>query len=149
MALPIVVPDASVILKWVLPSADEADAAQAQLVRTAVLEERVRVLVPSLWIYEIGNTISRKFPTQAADLLAALVKFGLQDAPRTEKWLSNALGLASRFGCTFHDAAYHAVALSNNGVFVTADSSYVQLAGGAGNVVALDDWRAPTHRRQR
>ena len=48
MALPIVVPDASVILKWVLPSADEPDAAQAHLVRAAVLEERVRVLVPSL-----------------------------------------------------------------------------------------------------
>ncbi len=149
MALPIVVPDASVILKWVLPSADEPGAAQAQLVRTAVLEERVRVLVPSLWIYEVGNTISRKFPTQAVDWLAALVKFGLQDAPRSEKWLSHALGLVIRFGCTFYDAAYHAVALSHNGVFVTADSRYVQLADGAGSVVALGDWRAPNHRRER
>jgi predicted nucleic acid-binding protein len=149
MALPIVVPDASVILKWVLPSADEPDAAQALLVRTAVVEERVRVLVPSLWIYEVGNTISRKFPTQAADWLAALAKFGLQDAPRSEKWLTIALGLVSRFGCTFYDAAYHAVALGNNGVFLTADSRYVQLASAAGGVIALGDWRAPTNRRQR
>jgi predicted nucleic acid-binding protein len=149
MALPIVVPDASVILKWVLPSADEPDAAQAQLLRTAIAEERIHVLVPSLWIYEVGNTVSRKFPMQATAWLAALAKFGLQDAPRSEKWLLNALGLVGRFGCTFYGAAYHAVALSNNGVFVTADSRYVRLAAAAGAVVALGDWRAPTYRRQR
>lgn len=149
MALPIVVPDASVILKWVLPSADEPEAAQALLIRAAIAEEQVRAFVPALWIYEVGNTISRRFPTQAGDWLAALAKFGLQDAPRSDKWLTTALGLVNRFGCTFYDAAYHAVALSNNGVFVTADSKYVALAGGAGGVVALSHWRAPTHRRQR
>jgi predicted nucleic acid-binding protein len=149
MALPIVVPDASVILKWVLPAADEPDAAQALLVRTAVAEERVRALVPSLWIYEVGNTISRRFPTHAAAWLAALAKFGLQEALRSDKWLTTALELVSRFGCTFYDAAYHAVALSNNGMFITADSKYVNLAGNAGGVTLLGDWRAPKSRSQR
>ncbi|MDE2251506.1 MAG: type II toxin-antitoxin system VapC family toxin, partial [Gammaproteobacteria bacterium] len=119
------------------------------LVRAAVVEERVRALVPSLWIYEVGNTISRRFPTQAAQWLAALAKFGLQDAPRSDKWLTTALGLVSRFGCTFYDAAYHAVALSHNGVFVTADARYVNLAGDAGGVILLNDWRSPTNRRRR
>ena len=149
MALPIVVPDASVILKWVLPSADEPDADQALLLRTSVVEERVRALVPSLWIYEVGNTISRRFPTQAANWLAALAKFGLQDAPRSDKWLTTTLGLVSHFGCTFYDAAYHAVALNNKGEFVTADHRYVNLAGDAGGVTLLGNWRAPTNRRQR
>jgi hypothetical protein len=47
MAMPLVVPDASVLLKWVLPSNDEPDADQALLLRTAILDEEVHALVPA------------------------------------------------------------------------------------------------------
>ena len=49
MPLPIVVPDASVILKWVLRSDSEPDSDRALHLRTAIAEERVHALVPSLW----------------------------------------------------------------------------------------------------
>src|SRR5262245_27344937 len=132
MTLPIVVPDASVLLKWVLPSTDETDADQALLLRTAILEERVRALVPSLWFYEVANTVSRRFSAHAAGWLSALRKFSLEEARLSDEWLAEALQLVDRFDCTFYDAAYHAVALVNDGIFVTADSQYVKLAANAG-----------------
>ena len=54
MSAPLVVPDASVILKWVLPSDDEPDADQALALRDAILGEDIRALVPALWLYEAG-----------------------------------------------------------------------------------------------
>ena len=38
MATPIVVPDASVLLKWILPSDNEPDADQAVRLRDAIVE---------------------------------------------------------------------------------------------------------------
>ena len=53
MAAPVVVPDASVILKWVLPSsADESDVVPALVLRDAAAGE-IRALAPELWIYEL------------------------------------------------------------------------------------------------
>ena len=63
MPIPLVVPDASVLLKWVLPSDDEPDADKALLLRAAIVNEAVRALLPALWLYEVGNTIARRFPT--------------------------------------------------------------------------------------
>ena len=48
MPTPLVVPDASVLLKWVLPSDEEPHADRALLLRTAIVEETVRALVPGL-----------------------------------------------------------------------------------------------------
>jgi len=55
MPTPLVVPDASVLLKWVLPSDEEPDADRALLLRTAIVEEAVRSLVPGVWLYEVAD----------------------------------------------------------------------------------------------
>jgi predicted nucleic acid-binding protein len=140
MPAPLVVPDASVILKWVLPSDDEPDADMALVLRDAILEDNVRVLVPALWIYEVGNTIARRFPAHAATWLTALMKFELQESPPSRQWLTAALQLTDHYGSTFYDAAYHAIAIVQHGQFVTADRRYVERAKEAGNVVMLSDW---------
>ncbi|MFO1400081.1 MAG: type II toxin-antitoxin system VapC family toxin [Steroidobacteraceae bacterium] len=144
MARPIVVPDASVIVKWVLPSEGEDDAARALALRDAIVREQVHVRVPSLWLYEVGNTIARRFPEHAAPWLAALMKFGLEEAPASPRWITTALELATRYGVTFYDAAYHATALVCGGVFVTADAHYFKRARAAGGVELLAGWRAST-----
>ena len=58
MATALVVPDASVILKWVLPPADEA-VGRALALRDAIGNDDVQALVPELWLYEIGNAVAR------------------------------------------------------------------------------------------
>jgi len=143
MAMPLVVPDASVLLKWTLRSDDEPDADKALLLRDAILDEVVRALLPALWLYEVGNTIARRFPTHASGWLSALMKFGLEEAPPSQPWLAKTLELTSRYEVSFYDAAYHALALIHNGLFVTADTRYVNRVREPGSVIALSEWQPP------
>jgi|SRR5579863_4791500 len=139
----VVVPDASVLLKWVLPSDDEQDTDRALILRTAILDETVRALLPALWLYEVGNTIARRFPSQASGWLSALMKFGIEETPPSNAWLAKTLELTSRHDVTFYDAAYHALALMHGGVLVTADKRYVSSVAQSGAVIALADWQPP------
>lgn len=139
----VVVPDASVILKWVLPDPSGEEGLDAALrLRDAVISEKVSVKVPSLWLFEVGNTLTRRFPRQAAETLQLLMAFGLEESVPDDRWLSRAVGLTQDHGVTFYDAAYHALALAEKGIFVTADQKYIRKAGEAGGVVSLSDWVA-------
>lgn len=140
MAEPLVIPDASVILKWVLPLADERDADRALALRDAIASGSVRALVPDLWLYEVGNTLARRLPEQVGRLLEVLLRFGLPRAPPSHRWRSQALDLTQRYGVTFYDAAYHAHAILEQGVFVTADERYFQQAHKANFILRLAEW---------
>lgn len=91
----------------------------------------------------MGNTLARRFPDDAGDLLASLADFGLAEARPDSDWRIRAVSLSVKYGVTFQDAAYHAVALELGGVFVTADERYVRRASAAGGVSSLRLWRAP------
>ena len=69
-----------------------------------------------------------------------LLRFSLPSAPRSPGWLDRALALTQRYGVTFHDAAYHAHAIVERGVFVTADERYVERTSEAGAVTRLSEW---------
>ena len=138
----IVVPDASVLLKWVLPGDDERDTDAALALRDEAANNAVELVVPQLWVYEVGNTLARRFPDEADELLASLVDFGLTEARLDPKWRTQAVSLAVTYEVAFYDAAYHAVALALGGVFVTADQRYVRRTSRAGGVSFLRTWRA-------
>ena len=142
MAQRLVVPDASVILKWVLPSGHEPNLVQALALRDSIADGQVRAVVPALWIYEVGNTLARRRPERAKHSLDVLSRFDLESAPRSSQWLESALNLTQRYGVTFYDASYHAHAIVGRGVFVTADERYVGRAGQAGFVMRLSEWAA-------
>ena len=137
----IVTPDASVLLKWVLPGGDEQDTDAALALRDEAVAGKLELVVPQLWIYEVGNTLARRFPDDADELLASLVDFGLTEARLDTGWRTRAVSLSVRYGVAFYDAAYHAVALELDGVFVTADERYVRRAAGAGGISTLWAWR--------
>ena len=139
----IIVPDASVLLKWVLPDEDEQDSDLALRLREQALAGVIELIVPQLWIYEVGNTLARRFPDQAGEVLTSLADFGLAEARLDARWRARAVSLATTYEVAFYDAAYHAVALVRDGVFVTADERYVARAREAGNVSTLRRWRAP------
>lgn len=149
MPMVLIVPDASVLLKWVLPSEDEPDGDKALLLRAAIQDEAVQALLPALWLYEVGNTIARRFPTHASGWLSALMKFRLEEASPSEAWLTKVLELTRRYEVSFYDAAYHALALIHKGLFVTADSRYVNRVKEPGSVIALRDWEPPLTPRPR
>jgi len=137
------VPDASVLLKWVLPSDDEPDADKALLLRAAIVDEAVRALLPALWLYEVGNTIARRFPTHASGWLSALMKVWARGGTALASLARENGRIDPSFDVSFYDAAYHALALLHNGLFVTADTRYVNHASEPGSVIALSEWQPP------
>lgn len=136
----IVTPDASVLLKWVLPESEERDTGAALALRDEALAGDLDLIVPQLWIYEVGNTLARRFPQSADALLSSLSDFGLVEARLDSRWRARTVALCAAYGVTFYDAAYHAVALGRGGVFVTADERYARRASGAGGLWTLRQW---------
>ena len=68
-AFPVIVtPDASVPLKWVLPGDDEQDTEAALALRDDAAAGNLDLVVPQLWIYEVGNTLVRWFLDDADEL---------------------------------------------------------------------------------
>jgi predicted nucleic acid-binding protein len=136
-----VVIDASVILKWILPRGSEPYQDQAQSLATLIKAGSIRVGVPSLWYFEVGNLLVRKYPLQADQQLANLCLI-LEPCEVSDKtgWQKKILALVEQHGVTFCDAAYHALAIIQQGIFVTADEKYLQAIGKEPHVMHLKDW---------
>ena len=138
----IVVPDASVILKWVLEKEDEPGHPQAVKLQEALLAEAIEIRVPTLWRYEVGNVLGLKKPKMATELMSALLAYEFEEVPlRTEYALNVLEHMQDVSGVTFYDSAYHVLALRTKGLYVTADTSYVKRATRKGHVVLLSEWQ--------
>ena len=138
----VLVPDASVLLKWILRSDDEPDRDRALALKSAWLDDACDLVVPTLWVFEVGNVLGLKEPTMAASLLQAMLDLGIrEEAPRG--YSAAIVGLMRDHRVTFYDAAYHALAIRHRGTMLTADRAYVKKAGRAGHVTLLNDWRPP------
>ena len=140
MSAGVVVPDASVLLKWILPGDDEQDTGAALSLRAAAISGAISLVAPQLWMYEVGNTLARRFPEPAGRLLSFLADFQIAEARLDSRWRERTLSIARAHGVTFYDASYHAVALIHGGVFVTADERYFRRAEGDGGLALLRDW---------
>jgi predicted nucleic acid-binding protein len=137
----IVVPDASVILKWVLEKEDEPGHSQALDLQEALLAEEIEIRVPTLWRYEVGNVLGLKKPRMATELMSALLAYEFEEVPlRTEYALDVLEHMQDVSGVTFYDSAYHVLALRMKGVYVTADTAYVKRAKRKGHVSLLSEW---------
>ncbi len=143
----IVVPDASVILKWVLERDEGKDLPKALELQRAFLSEAIDLQVPTLWRYEVGNVLGLKQPELAAELMSALLDYELPEVHLTVDDCQAVLQLMREIkGLTFYDSCYHVVALQSDGVYVTADRDYFKRAGRLGHVRLLADWRLPRRR---
>lgn len=137
----IVVPDASVILKWVLEKDHEPDYQQAAKLQQAFLDELIDIRLPSLWKYEVGNILGLKKPSVATELMSALLAYEFDEVLlRSEYVLAVLEHMAQVKQVTFYDSAYHVLALRTKGLYVTADHAYVKQAKRKGHVVLLSEW---------
>lgn len=145
MAARAVVPDASVVAKWVLP---EVGAAEALALAEAWASEGVVPIVPTLLWSEVGNVLHRRVqageiaPAEAERLLLELLGLGL--TTRSEVGLCpRALELAQELRLpSLYDAVYLALAEAERAEFWTFDARlhraasttlpWVQLASAAG-----------------
>jgi len=133
------VPDASVILKWVFNAAKEADSDAALMLLNSWVNGKCDLVLPSLWLYEVGNIIGRNMPDKAAQFMKMLIEYRIEEAPITPLIAQRTLSIMSDCGVTFYDAVYHVIALELTGTLVTADAAYMKKAGKLGNAVLLAD----------
>ena len=141
--MPLLVPDASVLLKWALPGDDEPDRDRALQLKEAWLEGSCDLMVPTLWVFEVGNVLGLKRPADAGALLEAMIALELPEA-LPGPYASRMFGLMRAHRVTCYDAAYHALAIHRRGTMLTADRAYVRKAGRAGHVQLIDVWRSGT-----
>lgn len=138
--LPLVIPDASVLLKWVLDEVREEDAGNALKIREEFLAGQIRILLPSLCLYEFGNTVLRLVPDKAPLIMRYFLDFDFEEKAVNKGVISEIIRLVQGYKVTFYDAAYHALAISEGGVFVTADVKYIQRVQGEKSVTLLREY---------
>ena len=139
----LVVPDASVLLKWVLRSDDEEDRNRALDLKAAWLAGSCQIVVPTLWAFEVGNVLGMKQAAAADGLLQAMLDLEIPEEP-PRGYTAEIFGLMREYHVTCYDAAYHALAILRGGTMLTADRRYVKQAARAGHLGLLDDWQPTT-----
>jgi predicted nucleic acid-binding protein len=139
MNKPVIVPDASVLLKWSFDSGDESEQDKALALRHLWLAGLLRIILPSLWTYEIGNVLCTKNPGLAREILEVYVGYQFEEE-RAADLYDDIIRIVAATKATFYDAAYHAVAIRHKGTLVTADERYIRKAAAIGHAVLLKDW---------
>ena len=110
--VPTLVVDANVALSWVLP--DEGITPGAERLGDAVRDSEVSCAVPSIWEYETGNVITRGIRSGRLTDTEGRIRHGLFNL-RLKVHGFEAIAdltweLALRYGLTFYDASYLALA---------------------------------------
>lgn len=121
-----VVVDASVAVKWCLPSQREELVAQAEELLASSRREEVRFLVPDLFWVELANALWKavRRGEMLADHAATAISFvrdlDIGTVPSVDL-VPQALNLAVAHGRTVYDSLYVALAMQSKSELITAD----------------------------
>ncbi|MBI4687910.1 MAG: type II toxin-antitoxin system VapC family toxin [Nitrospirae bacterium] len=137
----IIVPDASVLLKWAFASSEENDSDNALAFLNAWLDGKVEIVLPKLWSFEVANVLGVKKPEQAEEIMDIFIGYDFDEYDMTVELCRKALGLMRKYKVTFYDAVYHAVAILRGGILLTADERYHRKIKELPNAIRLSEWR--------
>lgn len=118
--------DASVAIKWAVPSAQEPLTEQALNLLRRHLAGEIEFLVPDVFFAEMGNVLWRgirqqRWPRDKAEAVAAdLVTQNLQTVP-SRILMPEALKIALVYDRNIYDCLYAALAAESRSDLVTAD----------------------------
>jgi len=121
-----VIVDASVAVKWCLPSHREELVAEAEELLASFRREEVRFLVPDLFWIELGNALCKAARRgeishdNAAAALSFVRDLDIATIPSLDL-VPEALKLAANFGRTVYDSLYVALAVHAKSDLITAD----------------------------
>ena len=136
----IIVPDASVILKWAFHSPEESDRDSALALLHAWIEGKVHIVLPTLWSFEVGNVLMLKKPDTAPEIMEIFIGYNFMESDMSIVLCKETFKLMQKYHVTFYDAVYHALAIENKGILLTADETYCKKVRDAKHVVRLRDW---------
>ncbi len=136
-----VVIDASVTIKWFFPeNNEEEDADKAIQVFEAIQDFRLSPVQPVHWSAEVISVLTRiqaKKTQQSIQLLNAL-EFPVSDNLEIYQLASN---IANELSHHMFDTLYHAVAIIENAVLITADLNYYRKAKKLENIFLLSEYQ--------
>ena len=136
--------DASVAVKWFLPDPSrEPDADRAATLLRAVRESEIELLEPPHWLAEVIAVLTRLRPGIVAEAIDLLDAMDFETAANAALY-KRASQLAHQLDQHLFDTLYHALALENDALLVTADDRYLRKAGRLGRIVSFDRWTPPT-----
>lgn len=121
-----VVVDASVAVKWCLPSVREELVAEAEELLESSRRDQVRFLVPDLFWVEVANALWKAVrrneisPNNAAAAMSFLRDLDVATLPSIDI-VPQALDLAISHGRTVYDSLYVALAVQSKSSLITAD----------------------------
>lgn len=134
------VTDACVLLKWIVRDAEE-DVSNAIALREDILKEHVDVIVPTHCFSEVCNMLGLKRHSEALSFLSFLLNAGIEEYGLTLDIGNTAFKFMEQYkGVTFYDAAYHALAIQEGGIFITADEKYHNMTRKEGSIMLLKDY---------
>ena len=136
-----VVIDASVVLKWVLPSRfDESHSKEALDILRCIQAAQLSALQPPHWLAEAGSVLARLAPDLSEEAMSLLYAFEFPAAADLAIY-RHAVRIAASLREHVFDTLYHAVALQRpNTVLVTADERYYRKASGLGRILRLREF---------
>lgn len=137
----IFVPDASVILKWAIGLESELDREKAIHILDAWVDNNIEIVLPELWVFEVGNVLGRMVPDSALEKMETLLEFRFKTKELDKETCKSIFKLMKDLSVSFYDASYHALAQRMGGVFITADDKYYQKARTRGNIEFLGKLR--------
>ncbi|MBI3616412.1 MAG: type II toxin-antitoxin system VapC family toxin [Candidatus Omnitrophica bacterium] len=137
-----IVVDASVILKWVLP--DELDRKAALALRQRHLSGTESITAPELLWYEIANVLPRRWPdtNRAADFFREIHASEVQIYPFEAPQFTRAIEISRRHGISGYDACYVVLAEVLRCRFITADERLLSQLKGVPHVLHLKQVRS-------
>jgi predicted nucleic acid-binding protein len=137
------VPDASVILKWVLKE-EGSDTEIALRIFRDFSSGLIDVLLPSLWFFEVANVLALKTaPLEAARTLYFLADQDFLVTGLSRSGIFKSCELTRRLRVTFYDACYHQLAIQEGACLVTADERYFRKARTLGSIALLRNYESP------
>jgi len=141
-----VVLDSCVFSKLFLQEADRQEAVE---LITELSQRNIKVLVPSLFLYEVLSIAAASpFPIENAyALIAQYQSANLDIVELDKKTILKAIDICAhgheKSGFpSFYDASYHALAINNECQFITADKRHVAKTKSFGYVTLLQDWKS-------
>ena len=139
-----VVLDSCVFSKYFL---EEPDSQQANALIQNLLKNKIHILVPHLWVYEVLSTVSiANYPVMGVYQLIIKLQKSILHTVELDMLCVNLVMDICKTGHiksgfpSFYDSSYHALAILNDCYFITADKRHFSKTEQLGNIVLLSDW---------
>lgn len=136
----VLVVDASVAVKWFLrEEAPMQDTENALSILNGASAGQYSLLQPTHWHAEIAAVLSRESPSTVAADIRDFLLFSFVRIAHTSAVYERAASLAISLRHHLFDTLYHALALMESAILITADERYYRKAQGLGHIKLLRD----------